>query len=387
MEEKANDYELDPEYIDEEGYTSLMLAIVKGNKKRAFDLIASGKANTEKVNDDGYTALMMACIYKFNDIALAIIETGKSNPEHVEKGGNQTALMYACQYKMPDVALALIATGNSNPSQVSEEGNNTALMYACHNKMTDVALALISTRESNPEQKNNRGLTALDYAKKRGLEEVVRELNKLIILNFNIQTTAFDIITGDYKSLKDLIEEENIIFVFYDEKLRNSQNVAISYERLKQTFEQDKNSYIVYECKKLDSIDPNFLHMDHPYFDIKKLCGFGDVIPLLDMDMIMHNNLNKIFIFKRGKKLLTTVSDDVLNHRTSFVSGRHCQEGQSSYVYNLIKDVIFVCDDRGKTAGGKLKKSYKKKLKTKKLYNRKNKTKNKKYKKQKSKKK
>jgi len=394
MEEKANDYEMDPEYIDEEGYTSLMIAIVKGNKKRAFDLISSGKANTEKVNDHGYTALMMACIYKFNDIALAIIETGKSNPEHVEKGSNQTALMYACQYKMPDVALALIATrnsnpsqvnttnqtalmytcqykmtdvalaliatGESNPSQVSEEGNNTALMYACHNKMTDVALALISTGESNPEQKNNRGLTALDYAKKRGLEEVVRELNKLRMFQFNIQTTAIDIIDGKYKSLKDLIEEENIIFVFYDEKLRNSQNVAISYERLKQTFIQDKNSYIVYECKKLDSIDPNFLHMDHPYFDIKKLCGFGDVIPLLEMDMIMHNNLNKIFIFKRGKKLLTTVSDDVLNHRTSFVSGRHCQEGQSSYVYNLIKDVIFVCDDGGKTAGGKQSRKQKK---------------------------
>jgi len=282
------------------------------------------------------------------------------------------------------VALAILKTGKSNPGHINKSGK-TALMYACETEMREVALAILATGESNPEHVNDLGKSALMYSKENNMSDVEEEIYKATLLRFNINTDVLNIIEGEIP-LEKCSELNYITFVFYDVTMKHSQKVCIPYFELEKAI-QNRIEYIVYECKIKGSMSPQSVNTKEPYFDIKKLTGFGDLVPLSDIKIIHENKLSKIFIFKRGKRIDFTVSDNVLHHRTDMVSGRHCQEGQSSYIYNMVKDFILTCSERAKTAGGKLKKSYKKKLKTKKLYNRKNKTKNKKYKKQKSKKK
>ena len=53
-----------------------------------------------------------------------------------------------------------------------------------------------------------QGDTMSSISRKFNIPEIkLRELNKLRMFQFNIQTTAYDIIDGEDKSLKDLMDE------------------------------------------------------------------------------------------------------------------------------------------------------------------------------------
>ena len=159
-----------PEQVDNNGYTALMLACEKKMPDVAMALIQTGQSKPEQVNIMGNTALIHACINRMTNVALALIQTGQSKPEHVNNNG-MTALIWACNANMPEVAMALIQTGQSKPEQVNKDGI-TALILACQNNMPEVAMALIQTGQSKPEQVNKIENTALILACYNKLSEV-----------------------------------------------------------------------------------------------------------------------------------------------------------------------------------------------------------------------
>jgi hypothetical protein len=138
-----------------------------------------------------------------------------------------------------------------------------------------------------------------------------------------------------------LKEENNLVFVFFDNNIHSSSKVGIPKNIILDLNKNgNMNDYIVYECKDPNKyMRPDNINTKIPYFDIKKLCGYGDLIPFENVEYIftsLNKNENNIFIFKKSKiQCVTTVSDNVLHHRTGTVSARHCQEGQSAIIYGL----------------------------------------------------
>ena len=152
----------------------LFNAILLERTARALQIIESGHYDPEYIDSEGYTALILACRNNMPDVAMALISTGNAKPEYVNMFG-KTALIWACYNDMPDVALALIATGKSKPEQANNNGS-TALICACRNNMPIIALALIASGQSKPEQINKIGATALTYAKRNNMTDVINVL-------------------------------------------------------------------------------------------------------------------------------------------------------------------------------------------------------------------
>lgn len=363
--------------IDSDGNTAFMVACELEWPDIAMAIFNTGRYKPEQVNKYGDSVLMVACFdNSLHDVARAIIKSGMYKPDQVNQTGD-TALLLACTNDMPDVALALINTGQSKPEQAVD--GYTALNYACQKNMSDVALALINTGQSKPEQIDETGKTALDYAKDNNMTEVIKLLQQKTEPElFNINQTCFDIISGDDVYIANYLKEDSrLVFVFYSDNINNSIRVGLDTEQFKKSM-LEREHYIVYGCNQPDTMRPENIVKTKPYFDIKKLSGFGDLVLLESMDNILNIiNLNysfNVFIFKKsGTNLVTTVSDDILNQRTNAVSARHCQSGQTAVVYELNKNVVFGCNnEQPVSTGGKKKynkRKYSKILNTKKLKN------------------
>jgi hypothetical protein len=149
-------------------------------------------------------------------------------------------------------------------------------------------------------------------------------------INFNINTTVFDILEGVDIPITDSLKEGNIVFVYYDNDIEKSIKVSIPEERIMGLNDPiELNNYIIYECFKFGSMNQKNINTRIKYFDIKKLTGFSDVIRMNDVNYIIENITNnsdmpKVFIFKKtDKTLLTTVSHEVLFNNGYVVSARH----------------------------------------------------------------
>ncbi len=350
-----------PEQVDKDGRTALIYAIQNKLQDVAMEIIKTGKSNSEQADKRGMTALMYAIQKNLQDVAMEIIKTGKSNPEQVDEDG-RTALMDTILYDLDDSLLLsreIIKTGNSKPEQVDIKRGRTSLIYAITHKLPEIAIEIIKTGKSNPEHIDNQGKSALMYAEERKYKQIIDTLKSLKEkITFNINNDCYDFMNIENVPIIDFLKEDNnIVFVFFDKNIGNSVRIGISIDLFKDKV-NNKDDYIVYECKVPDTMKPENILKNTPYFDIKKLCGFGDVIPLENITAILNaieNGLSSnIFIFKRDRELVSTVSDDVLNHRTNYVSARHCQTGQNSFVYKLLKDIIFSCNIKKRKTKSKL---------------------------------
>jgi hypothetical protein len=139
---------------------------------------------------------------------------------------------------------------------------------------------------------------------------------------------------------------------------------------------ENEDEYIVYECKNIIKmfrhIYPDDIKGETKYVNIKKLTGFGDLIPF-DTLQYIYDKINKnpgniysrIFAFqKEPKELESTASKHAIittsNKDPDYTGLRHCQEGQSAFVYKLQENVRFT------QSGGIRKNKTKKHKKTKK---------------------
>jgi surface protein len=166
-----------------------------------------------------------------------------------------------------------------------------------------------------------------------------------------LNQTCFDLITIGNVPISRFIENEgHIVFVFINPVIDPSLNsppvcVGLNVKELS----LDDPHYIVYECLRPDTLRPTNVNLNTPYYDIKKLCGFGDVVLFDDFsaNVIQRYQTDElpIYIFhKTDQRLASTVSHNFwfnINDRNRAVSARHCQEGQSADVYKRIENVIF----------------------------------------------
>jgi ankyrin repeat protein len=123
-------------YVDIEGYTSLMYACKKGKRKIALKILDSDRhsgqnreCHPEQINNDNKTALIYACKNKMSDVALKSLNmnchSGTLADPSIHEAGERLHHR-GCQ------------------PQQTDNDNKTALIYACKNKMSDVALKLLN---------------------------------------------------------------------------------------------------------------------------------------------------------------------------------------------------------------------------------------------------
>lgn len=129
--------------------------------------------------------------------------------------------------------------------------------------------------------------------------------------------------------------------MFYVDNINVSQRVSIPANIVINAI--DDVSYLVYACNVINTMRQ--VNRDTPYFNIKKLAGFGDVVSLNDMKAIKENYMTRIFVFqKTTRELISTASHSVVfGERPNYISDRHCQEGQNAFVYDLKPNVAVVC--------------------------------------------
>lgn len=66
-------------------------------------------------------------------------------------------------------------------------------------------------------------------------------------VEFNIDTTCFDIIEGTDVSIVNALRENNIVFAFYEDNVNSAVKVAIPSSQFKNSY-ANKDSYTIYEC-------------------------------------------------------------------------------------------------------------------------------------------
>jgi surface protein len=153
-------------------------------------------------------------------------------------------------------------------------------------------------------------------------------------VSFSSENDCYDIINGEDIPVKKALEYDNMVFVFYTDDIKKSSRVAVPIQSVTDAFKPENlYSYIIYQCITAGTMDN--INTNKPYFDIKKLTGFGDLIELQKIDPATQ----KVFIFKKSEEtLVSTVSYDALlgNERDRYVGARHCQEGQGAAIYKPV---------------------------------------------------
>lgn len=219
---------VDVNYITENNKTALTIAGEKGYVDIAKELISAGanlhplliasyngdvnsvntfisaNINTDYSDNDGFTSLMMASEKGHVAIVNALILTGADINKINEEGS--TALTLASQHGNIEVVDALIAA-NAKVNYVNNKGNNsgtTSLLFAIEYGHTDVALSLINAK-ANLKYVNNKGYTALMWACQQGNIEIVKEL---ISKGVNINYKSSNGITS-LNIVKSMISKKN----------------------------------------------------------------------------------------------------------------------------------------------------------------------------------
>jgi len=169
----------------------------------------------------------------------------------------------------------------------------------------------------------------------RAMEKIPEATERV---QFSVENDCLDIINGDTPTIKQALENENVVFVFYTDDIKKSQRVAISREVLSDALKtRNIYSYIVYQCVVANTMRRENINKSKPYLDIKKLTGFGDLIELQKFDITNQ----QVFLFKQsGEKLESTISYDVLFMGGSYISARHCQEGQGGIIYTPVSCIL-----------------------------------------------
>lgn len=346
--------------------TALIMACENEMEDIALELIKTNRSNSEQVNKQGNTALIIACRNEMENIALQLINKVYSNLEQIDKNGN-TALMWCCELQMETIALELIKTGLSNEAQINKEGD-TALIIACKNNMENVALSLLNSGKTNPKHLNNIGLDSLYYAKQNNMTNIINIIqgNKELC-KFNINSTFVDIIDGIESSVENYLKQgDNVVFVFLTSDTSPPMISGLPIDMLNNALYKELKFYTVYECKQPETMRPENIIIDKPYFDLKKLFGISDLASMqsiYEIRQIIESGVSSnIFIFKKtDKRFVSTVSDDYLKGRVDALGARHCQTNQDATIYEMQRNIVFTCsNDNAKGGKKKFTKRYKK---------------------------
>ena len=161
----------------------LLAACKSGDAAAAMRLLGTEGIDVNAKDKKDYTPLHWACVKGLKRVALALVQ-GVINVNAMNVY-NMTALHYVClspqglrSANRTEVALALIDHKDISANATNPKSKSTPLHYACQRGGTKVALALIAHEAVNVKAKDKRGKTALYYARKKDLSEVVAQLIK-----------------------------------------------------------------------------------------------------------------------------------------------------------------------------------------------------------------
>jgi uncharacterized protein len=158
----------EPNSRNTRGQPALHLALQSGALKVAATLAAHPALQVDATNTADETALMMACLHGHSSIAQQLLARGAS----VNRPG-WTPLHYAASGPEPQLVARLLERGAAIDSL--SPNRTTPLMMAARYGNPDAATLLLA-RGADARLRNERGLTAADFATGAGREALAQRL-------------------------------------------------------------------------------------------------------------------------------------------------------------------------------------------------------------------
>jgi hypothetical protein len=159
----------DPNRLDERGQTPLIVAMRDESFKVAAVLLESPALRVDTTNHAGETALMMAALKGHLTWAQRLVAAGAT----INREG-WTPLHYAASGGGVDVLRWLLEQGAQ--IDATSPNRSTALMMAARYGASESVEVLLA-RGADTRLRNDRGLTAADFARSAGRDKLVERLS------------------------------------------------------------------------------------------------------------------------------------------------------------------------------------------------------------------
>lgn len=163
---------VDPNTADERGNTGLLIAVREGSFEVAAALLAAPRIEVDKANAAGETPLMMAALRGHLDWANRLIARGAA----INRSG-WTPLHYAASGPEPKLLTMLLERG-ADVEALSMNGTTPLMMAAGYGAVDGADLLL--AKGADPRRRNERGLSAVDFARRAGRDALVLRLEAAV---------------------------------------------------------------------------------------------------------------------------------------------------------------------------------------------------------------
>jgi len=142
---------------DPKGQTGLILALRGGALDAADALLKAPNLDVNALNEAGESALMMAALKGHADWSQRLIDHGASIVKH-----GWSPIHYAATG--PDTAVVKLLLDKGAPIDARSPNGSTPLMMAAQYG-AETSVDLLLQRGADPRLRNDRGLSAVDFAK------------------------------------------------------------------------------------------------------------------------------------------------------------------------------------------------------------------------------
>jgi hypothetical protein len=159
----------DPNSVDESGQPALFCALRDGAVKVSAILLAHPTLQPDQANASGETPLMMAALKGQAALVARLLERGAA----VNRDG-WSPLHYAAAGPDPSIVQMLVERGARIESR--SPNGTTPLMMAAQYGPEDAVLLLLAGR-ADPALRNDLGLSAADFARRGGRENLAARLD------------------------------------------------------------------------------------------------------------------------------------------------------------------------------------------------------------------
>lgn len=165
----------DPNTPDERGQPPLVLAARESSDKVFAALLADPRTRVDAANAHGETALMMAALRGRLDQVQALVARGAVLPGQGAAGARAwTPLHYAVSADVDDHGAQWLLQRGANANAVAPNGNTPLMLAAAYGR--ESAVRLLVAAGAQRQLRNDRGLSASDFARNAGREALAQWL-------------------------------------------------------------------------------------------------------------------------------------------------------------------------------------------------------------------
>lgn len=161
----------DANSLDERGQPGMLLVLRDGSFRVAEVLLAQRQLNVDVVNANGETPLMMAALKGHTQWMRRLLDRGAV----IERQG-WTPLHYAATGPEP-AAVALLLERGARVDVLSPNATTPLMMAARYGDEASVKLLL--ARGADPRLRNQRDMSAADFARSVGRESLAQHLDRV----------------------------------------------------------------------------------------------------------------------------------------------------------------------------------------------------------------